>query len=144
MADNGRPKVRKGDVVDWDTGDEQGGGQVHRCHRDGSYTVSAPADYPVPLVKVRWYNIKAVNGVPCRKVIGGLYRGGPTTVLDPRLGDTFKLWNWPGQLFRVHPDCGGLICYDGEVVVQARRGDAWLDFVREQQSKVLSYLTPNV
>ena len=72
--------------------------------------------------------------------IGGLYKGGPVTDLDVRLFGTFGLSSFPGLVFRVHPDCDGLICADGEIVVQVGRGGEWLDFIREQQSAVLRYV----
>jgi hypothetical protein len=76
------------------------------------------------------------------RVIGPVYKKGPTTTLDPRLEGTFKLSSFPGTEFRIHPNCDGLICHDGEVVVQSHNGPdgGWLDFIREQQSRVLAYL----
>lgn len=67
---------------------------------------------------------------------------GCLTVLDPRLEGTFRVRAFPDIEMRVHPNCDGLICHDGEVVVQSKNGpdDSWCDFAREQQSKVIECL----
>lgn len=83
--------------------------------------------------------------------IGGKYGPdntyGTLTILDPRLNGLFRTWSFPGILFRIHPGCDGLICHDGEVVVQSLNGPVddsgqptWVDFIREQQDVVLSVL----
>lgn len=66
-----------------------------------------------------------------------------TTKIDERLRTEFKLRNWPGKYFRLHPSWESLICNDGEVVIQVERDGEWLDFARSQQSEVLSYFQEN-
>lgn len=79
----------------------------------------------------------------CRWQIGGAYAHSPMTLVDPRLNGEFRLRSFPDIIFRIHPNCGSLICAHGEVVVQSKNGpenDPWLDFAREQQDRVLSLL----
>ncbi len=86
------------------------------------------------------------------RVIGRKYgdqnQYGYITYLDPRLNDTFHCRAFPTLLLRIHPWCDGLICADGEVVVQSQNGPidevtgerTWYDFCREQQETVLRCL----
>ncbi len=85
------------------------------------------------------------------RVIGRKYgdklQYGCITYLDPRLAGTFYCRAFPTLPLRIHPSCDGLICADGEVVVQSQNGPptplngpTWQDFCREQQSVVLGCL----
>ncbi len=73
-------------------------------------------------------------------LIGSKWNG--QTEVDPMIQGEFRLSSYPAGRFRLHPRAGGLICKDGEVVIQVDwgKGDGWQDFIREQQAVVLRYV----
>jgi hypothetical protein len=112
---------------------------------DGTIMVRTKVGDPTTMKEV-WLDEVAAFDPKDRRQIGRKYgdnnQYGQVTYLDPRLNGKFKLRTFPGLVFRIRPDCDGLICHDGEVVVQSHNGPngEWLDFIREQQAEVLRYL----
>lgn len=111
------------------------------------YDVSRNPEQVLVPAKTTDFNGPAYVPLGTKRVIGRKYgdnkEHGTMTILDPKLEGTFGLDTFPGGTFRVHPQCDGLICHDGEVVLQVdwRKGDGWQDFIREQQAKVLPLVT---
>jgi hypothetical protein len=96
---------------------------------------------PLACFPQRGYTSRAGQGAALQR--GGRGQAAERYPMQPTLESLqghFKMWNWQGQVFRLHPASASL-AGEGEVVIQvwmtAQR--CWGDFVREPIERVLPY-----